>query len=53
MLRKRDETGIQLPKFVVDFYNGLPPSSGFEIIASSRNMLMDEIASLKTEIEAF
>lgn len=51
MLRKSDERGIKLPKFVVDSYDGLPPSSGFETVASCLNTLMDEISKLKEEIK--
>ena len=51
ILRKCDETKRQLPKFVVDSYDGLPPTSGFEVIAQSLTALNDEIVSLKKEIE--
>ena len=52
MLEKCDDGDVLLPKFVADSYNALPPSSGFEVIASHIISLMDEISSLKTEVAA-
>ena len=51
ILRKCDENKWQLPKFVVDSYDGLPPTSGFELIAQSLTSLNEEIVSSKKEIE--
>ena len=36
---------------LVDCFDGLPPSSGFEIIAQTLISLNDEIVSLKKEVE--
>ena len=36
-----------------DSYNGLPPSSRFELIANHVVNLMEEISSLRKEVEAF
>ena len=30
LFKKCDETNVELPKFVVDTFDGLPPSSGFD-----------------------
>ena len=51
ILKRCDENKRELPKFVVDSYDGLPPSSGFELIAQSLTALNDEIVSLRKEIE--
>ena len=51
ILRKCDDNKLKLPKFVVDTYDGLPPTSGFELIAQTLTSLNDEIVSLKSEIE--
>ena len=39
-------------KFVVDRYDGLPPSSGFEVIAHTMLTLNNEMKALKSEIES-
>ena len=52
LLEKCDGGEVLLPKFVADSYNALPPSSGFEIIASHIISLMDEISSVKTDVAA-
>ena len=51
ILKRCDDDNIKLPKFVVDSYDGLPPTAGFELIAHSLSVLNDEILSLKKEIE--
>ena len=51
ILKRCDDTNCELPKFVVDSYDGLPPSSGFELIAQSLTALNDEILALRKEIE--
>ena len=51
LLKKCDSEGTQLPIFVVDIYNGLPPSSGFEVVAHHIVNLTDEIVSLKEELK--
>lgn len=51
LFKKCDDANTDLPKFVVDSFDGLPPSSGFEIIAETLISLNDEIISLKKEVE--
>ena len=43
---------VNLPKFVTDSFNGLPPTSGFEVVAHHIVTLIDEISSLRQEVEA-
>ena len=50
MLNKCDDTGTVLPKFVVDTYDGLPPTSGFDLVANSINSLMEELSILRNEV---
>ena len=52
LLERCDDGDVMLPKFVADSYNALPPTSGFEIIASQIVSLMEEISSLRTEVAA-
>ena len=52
LLEKVEEKNIKLPTFVVDSYNGLPPSSGFELVAAHIVSLNEEISSLRKEVEA-
>ena len=52
MLKKCDDLDTVLPKFVADSYCGLPPSSGFEVVAQSLTTLISEINTLKNEIES-
>ena len=47
MLCKCDENGKILPRFVVDKHDGLPPTSGFDLVANSIIGLMQEIGILK------
>ena len=47
-----DVKNVKLPKIVTDSYNGMPPSSGFETVAHHIVTLIDEILSLKHEVEA-
>ena len=51
LLKKCDEDDIKLPVFVADSYCGLPPSSGFEVIATHMTELNDQIMSLKKEVK--
>ena len=53
LVKKCEEEGINIPSFVCDSYNGLPASSGFELIANHVVNLMGEISSLRKEVEAF
>ena len=48
--RKLDDGRRKLPKFVADCFKGMPPSSGFEILAEHMVALLTEVATLKTEI---
>ena len=50
--KKCDDANVELPKFVVDSFDGLPPSSGFEIIAGTLISLNEEIVLLRKEVEA-
>ena len=50
ILKICDDSGIKLPKYVADSYDSLPPTAGFEIVAQSMVILIDEISSLKKEI---
>ena len=52
LLGKTEDKNIELPAFVADTYNSLPPSSGFELVADHIVNLNEEISSLKKEIEA-
>lgn len=50
ILERCDEENFNLPKYVADSYDSLPPTSGFEVIAQSVVSLIDEISTLKREI---
>ena len=50
MLKKCEESGICIPKYVADSYDSLPPTSGFDVIADSIISLQKEISTLKEEI---
>ena len=52
LLRMCDDGNMKLPKFVVDNYNSLPPSSGFEFIVEYLSKLNDELATLRKEVES-
>ena len=51
LLKRCDDNNCELPKFVVDSYDGLPPTSGFDLIAQSLTALNEEISALRKEIE--
>ena len=51
LLKKCDDESITLPSFVCDSYNGMPPTSGFEIIAQPLVSLINDIADLRKEVE--
>ena len=51
LLRKIDDNSIPCPKFVCDGYDGMPPSSGFEIIAEHMADLITEISKLRNEVD--
>ena len=52
MIAKCDEDDkITLPIFLVDSFDGLPPTSGFELIGFQLVELVQELSFLKTEIQ--
>ena len=51
ILKRCDEKRMDLPKFVADSYDSLPPSSGFDVVAESLISLIDEISLLRKEVE--
>ena len=51
VLKRCEDSGIVIPKYVADSYNSLPPSSGFETVAHSLVSLIDEVSSLRKEIK--
>ena len=48
--KNADENNIPLPSFVADSYDGMPPASGFEVLAGHLIHLMEEMAELKEQI---
>lgn len=42
--------GTEIPKFVAEKYNSLPPSNGFDIIGETLLRLTDQISNLNSEI---
>ena len=48
---KMDEKELKYPKFVCDTYRGMPPLSGYEMIAPMLSTLISEITDLKEEIK--
>ena len=50
MFTKCDDDDINLPKFVADSFDGLPPTSGFEVISSNLIDLIDELTNLRKEV---
>ena len=50
MLIRCDDTNISLPQFVADYSDGLPPTSGFEVIANLIVQLNDELINLRKEV---
>ena len=50
MLSKCDDNDISLPKFIVDSFDGLPPTSGFEVISNNLIELIEEIGNLRQEV---
>ena len=51
LFKKCDNDGFNLPTFVADGYDSMPPTSGFEVVAHSMQTLIEEISKLKKEIE--
>ena len=52
LFKKCDDNNMKIPKFVADEYNGMPPSSGFDVIAQAIQSLIHGTAELKKEIES-
>ena len=50
LLTKCDSKDKELPKFLCDGYNKMPPASGFEVLASHMVCLIEEVANLKSEV---
>ena len=50
MLTRCDDNNIKLPRFVADYFDGLPPTSGFEVIANYITQLNDELLNLRKEV---
>ena len=44
------DNNVDLPIFVADAYNAMPPMSGYELIGGTLTVLIDEILYLKDEI---
>ena len=53
LLEKMEDIGRTLPKFVAEGFMSLPPSSGFDSLASILCMMRDEIAALRLEVTEF
>ena len=51
MLSKCDDEELSLPMFVVSTHDALPPSSGFEVVASHIVELIEEISNLRKEVQ--
>lgn len=50
LLRNSAEKGKELPKFVAESYNSLPPVSGFDSIGEYLIRLIDEVSRLNQEV---
>ena len=50
-LKHCKENQVQLPTFVSNSYNSMPPVSGYEIIGGTLSVLIDELYSLKEELK--
>lgn len=50
MLKNCDDVNIELPKYVADSFDSLPPISGYGVIAGTLTQLLDEISLLKEEV---
>ena len=47
ILKRVDEQGISLPKFLSDSHADMPPASGFEVISDHLLELISEMSTLK------
>ena len=50
IITRCDDKDKTLPKFVADSYDGLPPTSGFEVVANYIVQLIDELTHLRKEL---
>ena len=48
---KYEEDSVELPKFLCDSFDGMPPCSGYELISPVLTSLINEIESLRNEIK--
>lgn len=51
LIKKCDDGDIRLPTYVADSYCGLPPTSGFDVVASHMIELNEQLTALRKEIE--
>ena len=52
LLTRCDDNSISLPQFVTDAFDGLPPTSGFEVVANYIMQLNDELVNLRKEVNS-
>ena len=52
LFRRLDEEGVILPKFLAETYRGMPPASGFEVLADHMVSLLSEMSELRHEISS-
>ena len=50
LLTRCDDNNICLPRFVADYFDALPPTSGFEVISNYIMQLNDELINLRKEV---
>ena len=53
LMRKLDEDGITIPKFLSDSFDSMPPASGYEILADHIISLLSDMGNLRQEINKF
>ena len=53
LLKTVDESERELPKFLCDGFNKMPPAAGFEVLAEHIINLMSEISQLRADVSAF
>ena len=52
LFKKCDDNDMKIPKFVADTYNGMPPSSGFDVVAQAIQSLIQETLTWKRKLKA-
>ena len=52
LFRKLDDSDFAFPRFFCDSYRGMPPASGFELIADHIIGLVSQIEELKTTVKS-